>query len=216
MNKSVLLYFGCIIIASCCRPNNTSSLKQDGDTVKSKKERAIALTTIATDLCSSISVLRTSNDSMTLKLAICYLDSAISIEPDYYMAYTQKAMVLCKLSLRFDAINTLQIIVSKKPTYAEGLTMQGFIYEKLGDTLRAKSKYLQALQTYEKRDKKSSKLQYLDELNITMLTMFLYGQEKALKTVSKTKPSDSEEEQLVQFQKQLITNFSKDDFLKLY
>ncbi|MGB4775957.1 MAG: hypothetical protein WBP45_12340 [Daejeonella sp.] len=89
-------------------------------------------------------------DSILLR-ANQLLDSAIQIDRTYHLAYSNKIQNLVKLKQYQQALAWSDSALSIRPGLAEVLTGKGLVYDKLGDSSRAKASYMAGNVIYESR-----------------------------------------------------------------
>lgn len=146
--------------------------------------------------------------------ALNYTEKAITIDSLYYLAYSNKATILCKLEKHDDAIAILEKILDFKPHYAEGIQAQGFIFEKINKHREAIIKYEQALKAYDYRIKKG---EYIinSKSSKAFLLIFSKNKNQALKEINNIikKYPYSQEPKLM---KQIILRTNKEEFIRNY
>jgi len=113
--------------------------------------------------------------------AIKLLDKAIRLDTTYYMAYSNKAVILTRLGKYNEAINIYRHLVTNiKPDYPEAFTMLGMLYDKIGGKSTAKEYYKKAVQKYS--DRISKKEDVMDMVNRAHLN-YILDKEKGLNEI---------------------------------
>lgn len=122
------------------------------------------------------------DDKVRLKEALEILDNAIKFDTSYYLAYQNKANVLCKLKKYDSAIKTLEKVIRLHKNTAEALSVQGFILEKTGKKKEATAKYQASFTEYERLISESpNKVEY--QINKAFLLVFLVNKEASQKRI---------------------------------
>ncbi len=146
--------------------------------------------------------------------ALDYTEEAIRLDSMYYMAYSNKATILCKLHKFQEAIDALELVLKFKPYYAEGIQSQGFIYEKMNKPNLAREKYSQALRAYDHRiNKGDNELASLSSK--AFLLIFIENKDAAIEEIDnliERFPNNQE----VLLMKQTIANIDKEAFIANY
>lgn len=125
---------------------------------------------------------KSNGDKVRLKEALVILDDAIKFDTSYYLAYQNKANVLCKLKKYDAAIKTLEKVIRLHKNSAEVLALQGFILEKSGKKKEATAKYQASFTAYERLIKESpNKVEY--QVNQAFLLFFLVNKEASQKRI---------------------------------
>lgn len=202
-----------IIILSFCVFSCNSQVSEKGkkaqDSVKEYDLAAVALNTKAMQLSFHM------DDDSVLNEALDYLAQSIKADSNYYLAYANMATLLLKQQKRDSAISILQIIVDRKPNYAEGLSTQGYIYEKLGEKDAADFKYRQAIKSYEKRIV-SNEDDIEAKVNKVFLMLFLYDKKTAFNEIEKVLKEHPEDSFALMMKEEIIPNFDREEFLSSY
>lgn len=191
------------------------------DTINTKNTKhkpnlnAIKLNNEAIELYSAVlGAPVTRIDSLLLDSAIVLLNKAIKIDKQYYIAYANKAMVNSKLNKYNEAIKTLDDIVKLKTDYAEGILSQGFLFEKIADSINARNKYNKAIEAYLKRLHDPNEINKVNvQVDIAFALLFTQGKDKSLQiidTLSSWHPNND----AIKTMKMNILNFNKEKFIK--
>ncbi len=125
--------------------------------------------------------------------AIKLLDEAIRIDTTYFMAYSNKAVVLTRLGKYHEAINIYKYLTTNiKPDYPEAFTMLGMLYDKIGKNSLAKEYYKKAIQKYSDRIRKKEDV--MDLVNKAHLNYILDRQNglKEIDSLIKVYPKNNE------------------------
>ncbi|WP_339815067.1 hypothetical protein [uncultured Imperialibacter sp.] len=154
------------------------------------------------------------NDSIQ-NVAKSYLAKAIQIDSSYYMGYANLATLLIKQGKRDSAIQVLQIIIDKKPYYAEGLSIQGYIYDRLEKFDSADLKYRQALEAYDQRIEANE-----DNVNARVsrvfLIMLMQGKEVGFREVEAVLEKYPYDPFALMMKNEIIPYFDREEFLSSY
>lgn len=99
-------------------------------------------------------------------------DSAISLDPTYYLAYANKAMALNSLNKHQESIQVLtHLVTDVKKDYAEGIVLLGMLYDKYGNDSIARKYYQEAVYWYDVRIQKEGSI--YDQINRAHVIYFL-------------------------------------------
>lgn len=154
-------------------------------------------------------------DDSIQNIAKGYLVKAIQMDSNYYMAYANLATLLIKQEKRDSAIQVLQTIIDKKPYYAEGLSMQGYIYDRLEKFDSADLKYKQAIEAYDKRIE-ANEDNVNARVNKAFLIMLLRGQEAGFREVEAVLEKYPDDSFALMMKDEIIPYFDREDFLSSY
>lgn len=179
---------------------------------KNKKydEKAIELNANAVEILGQIISPNNLTDTLKLRNAIDILDKSITIDSSYYLAYANKAIALSRLGQNSKALNTLNKITKLKPDYAEGFSMQGFMYEKMGNIDSANSKYEEAIVAYNYRINKANKIE--DKINSAFI-LSLINRERGLNEIDDLIRNNPDNKTIEIWKKQLFDQFNRKDFI---
>lgn len=92
-----------------------------------------------------------SNSPDSVKKAITLLDSAIEKDPDYQLAYANKAEYLKSQGNIAQALETLKAYLKRNPTEPYTLLGAGMFYEKMGNKKEAMDYYKRAEENFNRR-----------------------------------------------------------------
>ena len=92
-----------------------------------------------------------SNSPDSVKKAISLLDSAIEKDPDYQLAYANKAEYLKSQGDIAQALETLKAYLKRNPTEPYTLLGAGMFYEKMGNKKEAVDYYKRAEENFNRR-----------------------------------------------------------------
>ena len=151
---------------------------------------------------------------LLLDSALSLLNEAIKIDSTYYLAYANKANILSKLKKYEEAIETLDKAVKLRKNYAEGISMQGFLYEKMGMQEKANLKYKKAIKAYMARLNSDFKTEDRVNVQIDIAFMLLFTEDKqtALQVID-TIISHNPENEMATFMKENIKIFNREEFI---
>ncbi len=159
----------------------------------------------------------TSKDSLNFESALRMLNKAINIDPQYYLAYANKATILSMLKRYNEAIETIEQIIKIRPDYAEGIAGQGFLYEKIGDNKKATEKYNCAIDAYIRRlnDPCKIKKKVNIQADIAFMLLFTSGKETATQLID-TIVARNPDNKVANYMKENILSFNRKEFIKSY
>lgn len=140
------------------------------------------------------------------------LKQAIEIDENFVLAYINRANVLIKLKEYEEAINLLQRASELKENFAEVISMQGFLYEKIGNLDSANKKYQQAIEAYNKRIADNSN-NIEDKVSRSFMLIFIEDKNTALEEIKKLS-EEYPENPLVREMEQTIRNFNREAYIK--
>jgi tetratricopeptide (TPR) repeat protein len=152
----------------------------------------------------------TSKDTSLLRKAIVLFNKAISIDSLYYLAYANKAMVLKHLGQNNEAIHVLSVITKLKPDYAEGFSMLGFTYEKLGNMDSAIIKYKAAIIAYSHRIELTNDVS--DKVNRAFI-LSLIDKEKGLQEMDYLIEENPDDNTINFWKQQLFEGFDRQKYI---
>lgn len=127
---------------------------QQTDNTKSEikyNKTAIALNNQAT------SFVLTNPDS-----ALILLDSAIKIDPSYYLAYNNKAGIYTSQKRLKKALKELEMVIKVKPDLAEAYGAVGSLTHILGDSIKAREYYIKGLEIFNERIDSQTKPEFIN------------------------------------------------------
>ncbi|PZV77588.1 hypothetical protein CLV31_12056 [Algoriphagus aquaeductus] len=200
-----------LIIFSCCSQENRLN-QSEINSINIADSIAIELNNKAISLMSDASHGYDSLSSILYDSALVYLDQAIEIDSLYLLAYTNKSQVLRRKGELEGALEVLKKVETKKQDFAEVITAQGFILEKMGKLELAKLKYKEALEVYEKRlemNPKNDKVQS----DIAFLYIFFEDKSSALDKILQLIIENPTSEQL-KIMESVIKDFDKEKFIE--
>ena len=198
--------------------------KETSDTTKIKNRKsdfnisAIKLNNKAMELYSFVRSEPISYpDSLHLNSALTLLNKAIKLDTQYYLAYANKALILSKLKRYQEAMETLDKIIKIRPNYAEGISGQGFLYEKTGESIKAVERYQEAIAAYLRRLNEPLKLtnRVNVQVDIAFMLVFTNGKEAAMRlmdTIIVYNPNNK----VANYMKKYITSFDRREFIDNY
>ena len=202
MRNTLNLLLICFIVISCDSQHEEQNDNKQYDSV------AIQLNNRAMELS-----LLTNRDST--ELAITLLSQAIQLDSNYYLAYNNMVTLLLMQSKRDSALSVLEIMIDREPNFAEGLSVQGHIYNKQGKHEMAKQKYQLAMKAYDSRIKKNEG-DVNAKVNRTFLMLFLYDKETALREIDKILDEHPEDSFALTMKNDIIPSFEQNEFINSY
>ncbi|HEX2868469.1 MAG TPA: tetratricopeptide repeat protein [Ignavibacteriales bacterium] len=116
-------------------------------------------------------LLKEKPNSSVAGLVISLLDSAITVDSSYYLAYGNKANILLGYGRTQEAIKTMEKCIKNRPGSVEGIDLLGMMYEFTGDKKEAINKYEQALSFYQERFKEKHDFNSRGSEIITLLQL---------------------------------------------
>ncbi len=151
-----------------------------------------------------------SKDTLILIKAIEMLDKAIKIDSLYNLAYANKVMVLKRLNKEKEALHVLSVITKLRPDYAEGFSMLGFTYEKLGNIDSANIKYKSAIIAYSHRIEQTNNVS--DKINRAFI-LSLIDKGKGLQEMDYLIEENPDDETIGFWKQQLFDEFDREKFI---
>jgi tetratricopeptide (TPR) repeat protein len=212
MKKSVLFII-VLIIVSCNDREKKSNQNEISNSYKADS-LAIELNNKAISLISDAAHMYDSLSIILYDSAIVFLDRAIEIDSLYLLAYTNKAQVLQRKGSLEEALKVLKQVETRKPDFAEVITAQGFILEKIGRMELADRKYRQALKAYEERLDKNPMNDKVQS-DISFLYIFLEDKKAAMDEIQKLIVENPNSEQL-KMMESVIKDFDREKFIEEY
>ena len=148
--------------------------------------------------------------------ALLYLDKAIEIDANYYVAYGNKSSIYCSLKDLKNALIETQKEIKVKPDLAEAWTFAGMLSDRLGDTLTSMTYYKRSVALFDERIINPSKQEFLEaNKRNRAISLILMGQEEEgrneLKKLKEAHPDDKFLDDLMNLSKQDYLNQIFDD-----
>ncbi|MGE5354033.1 MAG: tetratricopeptide repeat protein [Acidobacteriota bacterium] len=132
-------------------------------------------------------MLKEKPDSSVAVLVISLLDSAITADSSYYLAYDNKANILLGYGRTLEAIETMEKCIKNIPDFAEGIDLLGMVYEFIGSKKEAIKNYEKALAVYRKRF--TEKHDFNDYSN-GIITLLQLGRKKEAESLVNNLPGE--------------------------
>lgn len=129
------------------------------------------------------------------------LDSAMALDPNYPILYTNKIQNLCKLKDYVQALSVNQMLLKLQPNTPEIIMGNGLILNKLGKTKMAMQKFKESSKIFEKQYSLNPKLTILE--NLSFNRYLIYNRDSAYALIKREK---------YRYQKQLRTKNQLDSF----
>lgn len=181
--KKKIIYISILIVVIACKSKNTdtpeshnimgykSGVKKEISNPEHNNKQATFSAEVI-KLNEQATLLINKRNETSYQEAIKLLDEAIRLDTTYYMAYSNKAVILTRLGKYNEAINIYRHLVANiKPDYPEAFTMLGMLYDKIGEKSTAKEYYEKAIQKYSDRIKKNEDV--MDMVNKAHLNYIL-------------------------------------------
>ncbi len=152
----------------------------------------------------------------SLYLSLSYLDSAISLDSESLISYSNKAKILIDLGRLDDALLCLNKINKMNDENRVIIDQQiGFIYLKLNDSLKSRSAFLEAYKYQQALLKKKPELQLSITSNLAFLKLLIENKEAALIEIDKVieKNKSNPKIQIALDVKNAIETFNLSDYL---
>lgn len=133
--------------------------------------------------------------SGNLDSAHILLDKSVGIDPDYFIAYSNKVSVYCRQMNFKKAAETARNLERIQPENPEGIFALGFLLEKSGQLKEAEKKYKKALSINENKLKNldSKDKNYLSvQTNYALNLIFAHKEEQGRRELNKILAVDSE------------------------
>jgi tetratricopeptide (TPR) repeat protein len=181
MKRSILILFIVTCLTSCNGQEKNSLSRYD--------PAAVQLNNLAMDIYNL-----NSQNTDSISKSVYLLTLAIQKDSTYYLAYGNKASLLCQIGKSDEAIAVLDKILTQKKDIVELLTFKGFLFEKTGNVSKAMEIYNSALSLYNQKLKTdSSNISLM--LNRAFIYFFVEGNDRAIKEfliISDTYPNNDQ------------------------
>lgn len=198
--KKKVCYFILLTLVLSCRAQNQKTKKV------SYNSTAIELNNIAMDI-----IRNNDNNIDSFNKVMQLLDQSIQKDSSYYLAYNNKAQLLCEREKYNEAIITLDKILKINPALVEVKTFKAFMLEKSGNNDKALDIYKNVLEDYNRNlSTDSDNISLL--LNRAFIYFFIDGQDRAIKEynkVSKLFPNN----RTVENMRETFINFDRQSFI---
>jgi tetratricopeptide (TPR) repeat protein len=211
--RKYALFFIILIIASC-NDHEKKSDQSESNISNSPDSLAIELNNKAVKLMGDAAHTYDSLSGILYDSAIVYLEQAIAIDSLYLLAYTNKAQALRRKGFLEESLQVLEQAENIKPDFAEVISAQGFLLEKMGKIELANLKYDQAHKAYEERLEKNPKNDKVKS-EIAFLYIFLKSKNLALDEIRNLILENPDSEQLKNMER-IINNFDRKKFIEEY
>ncbi len=111
--------------------------------------------------------------------ALIYYDQAIESDSSYYLPHSNKVAIFLSRKDYNSALKESELVIKKKPDFAEGWTFTGMLYDFLGDTLKAKTYYEKSIEILDQRISNPDNKQDLEATRLNRaFSLILIGKEK--------------------------------------
>lgn len=124
--------------------------------------------------------------------SLLLLDSAIKVDSQFVMAYSNKVTILCQKGEYHKAVETLKKSLLLDSKRAEAILFLGMLYEKTGQINYANIEYLKAVDLFTVRLQKEDKFRSGNRLN-RAIALILLGKDEGrreLNTIIDENPKD--------------------------
>ena len=124
--------------------------------------------------------------------SLLLLDSAIKVDSQFVMAYSNKVTILCQKGEYHKAVETLNKSLLLDSKQAEAILFLGMLYEKTGQINYANIEYLKAVDLFTVRLQKEDKFRSGNRLN-RAIALILLGKDEGrreLNTIIDENPKD--------------------------
>lgn len=187
-----------LIILSRCNSQNRQGIIP--------KKKAVEFNNNAISLSS-----RYGSNKDSLEKAIMLLDSAISVDSMYKLAYINKGAILCSLGLYQMMLKVLDKAILLDKENPQLVIIQGWILEKTGHKYEAFLKYQKANGMYDILiEKKPNSIQ--NKIDKAYLQLFLTNREQAIREYEKI--AYSSKDAYIAKTKFLFYSFNRENFIK--
>jgi len=201
--KKTLLFF--LVLLSCEKKEFSSDGKPEIDSL------ALELNEKAINRFQNYN-LGLNNEIDSLELSIIDLDSALRIEPKNSVFYSNKATILLALNRDEEVLELMQSAIKEIPSYAEGYSMIGFIYEYRKNSEKSQMWFKKALNAYDDRIEQN-KFVVNSKLNKAFLYFFTDGKEAATREFEKLK-NEYPDDNNVLYMGFVFDEFDKESYLR--
>ncbi len=159
MTRLIALNLILIFLASCSAP-----VKKEAYNPK-----AIELNNKAVQLMQ-----RSQNDS-----ALVLFDQAIELDPAYYLPHSNKTGIYISKKEFDKALAEIEMVIKKKPDFAQGWTIAGLLHEKLGDSISALKYYQKSVELFDGEIQNPEKKEQIKAIRLNRaISLVLAGNEK--------------------------------------
>ena len=144
--------------------------------------------------------------------ALYYVNEAIKIDTNFYLGHYQKLIILSNLERNDEALLTAKKI-SRLRNF-NNMSLEGMVYERLGNLGKAKELYKTTMDNWPKADLDSN---YQSRLEYLQLGTVVYGKEFGLQEISKIdtlKLNDGEIE-IIETMRRTIEKYEGDSYREL-
>ena len=165
----------------------------------------------------ALNILINSDDTDTIQLrsGLRELDSAIYLDPSYFVAYSNKVNFLIKLNRRQEAVSVLIFLINKKYNIAESLMTEGFLYEHLNDNSQAIEHYKLAAKDYNDRLSKDSSI-ISNQLNLVFCELMIDNNKQNALTKITLLENRFPQNKSVSDMRELIDSFNRQDYINQF
>lgn len=140
--------------------------------------------------------------------ALYLLDKATSIDPSYYLAYSNKVSSYCAIKDFENAIKACEKTVKLKPELAESLVMLGMLYDWTRQPEKAITCYQKAIEVFDARKPENEKLRQANKMSKAHVLLLLGDEVNAQKALEELKEADLDD-----FIMQMLLSFNKQEHL---
>jgi tetratricopeptide (TPR) repeat protein len=111
--------------------------------------------------------------------ALSYFNLAIEADNNYYLPHSNKSTIYLSLKNYKLALHESELVIKKKPDFAEGWVFAGLLHDFLGDTAKARSYYKKSIEIFDDRITDPDKKEELEYNQISRaVSLILIGKEK--------------------------------------
>ncbi len=201
--KTVLQLLSCVVIMF-----NNTALSQGNP--KLNRIKSNELNSKAVKI-----VFQSERSKESLILANKILDSAIAVDPQYPILYTNKIQNLCMLKEYEQALTVNESLLKLQPNTPEIIMGRGLILNKLGNTSKAMNTFRQSCKIFEKQFAENHNLTALE--NLAFNKYLIYNRDSAYALINREKyrfqNSLRTKNQLNSFSEKILPRLTKDNAL---
>ncbi len=213
--KKYIIYISIVFIGlTACKSEDTPNkhnikgkkggVKKEFSSSEQKNDRR-AFSKEVIELNKQAVLLINERNKKSYEEALTLLNKAILIDTNYYMAYSNKVMVLTELGEYNTAIEVNKYLITTiKRDYPEAIVSLGMLYDKIGKKYLARKYYSEAISKYSNRIAKSEDI--LDMVNRAHL-IYILNKKDGLAEIDSLIKAYPENEDLIMYKEYLFLEY---------